>query len=619
MTNFQNNRFLKINTKLDNKQLLPIRFSGKESVSELFEFQLTVLVKKDRLDTEQLLGKFISFQMQHQHIDCIRHFHGMVNSVHYQHKTMKNYHVYQMQIVPWLWQLKKKFACRIYQNQSVIEIVIKIFKEFNCNDYNIGKIQKPYLKREYCVQYQECYFNFISRILAEEGILFYFQHSSTQHILMLVDSNDGFSRYNDLTSDKIHSQGFSDNNWECSISHSPTHVKISQFDFRHPNQKPSSTHHVISQQAVETNAGKFKYHTHEQQKNYQTVEKSAKLEAEKIAIRSKTYQAKSHQFWLEIGDVFDLTHCDKSPRDKQHIITTINHHAYDFTDTLIKIASDLSYCVTNPQSLIKYRGQQIENHDFGEREQYFCATQKTYEKNKLNLTQHNRQQVSQGYHNSFLCIEIGTPFRALITHDKPIIQGPQTATVISSHNEKIFTDHLARIKVKFHWNHGKKNENDVSCWIRVNQHWTGHSYGMQFIPPVGQPVLVDFIGGDPDCPIILGCLYKSSQRLPYQLPNQSTITGIKSQHHEIRFDDKKASEEIFLHTTKDFFREVNNDFTTDVENDYCITVKGDSETHVQNGTHLMKAQQQISLNAGDNFITIQSDEITISGKVVSLK
>jgi len=242
------------------------------------------------------------------------------------------------------------------------------------------------------------------------------------------------------------------------------------------------------------------------------------------------------------------------------------------------------------------------------------------------------------YRNSFSCIPSSINFRPERSTPRPTVKGPQTAVVVGPSGEEIYTDEYGRIKVQFHWDREGQEDENSSCWIRVRQDISGKNWGAMYIPRIGQEVIVEFLEGNPDCPLVTGCVYNAEQMPPWELPqyknrygyeSRSTKGGSKQNANMIGFDDTKGSEQLVLHAEKDAFREVENDDHVLVENDQKINVKnnrdavierghetltvkmGNRTTKIKLGKDYTEAMQSIELKVGMSSIKLTPTNITI--------
>ncbi len=263
------------------------------------------------------------------------------------------------------------------------------------------------------------------------------------------------------------------------------------------------------------------------------------------------------------------------------------------------------------------------NHPTAAQNGQYIVTSVTHEAEQ-NPTYVTDDEIEQPYSNSFSCIAHGAgapPFRPVRKTPKPVIQGSQTAFVVGPAGEEIFTDEYGRVKVQFHWDREGQTDADSSCWIRVAQAWAGNQWGMMFIPRIGMEVLIEFLEGDPDQPIIRGCVYNPAAMPPYKLPDEKTKMTIKSDSskggggfNELRFEDKKSSEQIFIHGEKDLDIRIKNDRREWTGNDQHLVVKRDRREKIDRDTHLIVKRDQIEKIERDRHIEVKGKEaVKITG------
>ncbi|MGX9330871.1 type VI secretion system Vgr family protein [Klebsiella grimontii] len=417
-----------------------------------------------------------------------------------------------------LWWLTLSSNNRVFQNLNAQEIVEKVFKDGGFTDYKFQLKSKP-AKREYCLQYKESDFNFISRLLEQEGIFWFFTHKEGKHTLVLTDDNSACPPI--------------------------------------PGEKK------VKYQAAQ-NGGRETGMIRSAQLRLQATAQGAhpgndKSEQPKQLIGESDCPALMAGHWFTLAD-----HDDKAT-NIDWLITTVSHE-YD-----------------------------------GER-----------------------------YRNRFTAIPKATPYHPPCATPKPFMP-TQTATVVGKNGEEIWTDKLGRVKVQFPWEREGKNDEIGSCWLRVATAWSGNGFGAQFIPRIGQEVVVSFIDGDPDKPLITGCVYNGANALPYALPANQTQSGIKTHSeqgfNELRFDDKKDAELLAMQAQKDFQVTVLNDSTTivghdeilSVKNKRSVTVKGDQE-HAIDGNETHKVKGNYTLNVDGNLTIKVSGTLTLeSGKTLDIK
>jgi type VI secretion system secreted protein VgrG len=519
----QTNRALKIDSPLGPNKLLLASFTGVEEISRLFGFQLELFSESQLIAADAIVGKPIGFSIDYNVDRTItqRYFHGRVSrwsaGAWDQDKKIRKY---RAEVVPWFWFLTRTANCRIFQHMSVPDILKKVFSDRGFTDFEIDVQSANHPAWDYCVQYRETEFNFCSRLMEQEGIFYFFRHEKSKHVMVITDK---MSKYLPCNPPAI--------NYKGDTGETRTFDELSGWDHQY-----------------EFRPGKWA------QIDYDMTKPTADMLT--TASMPKTFDRESSY------EVFDFP-------EQYPVEDTIaeNKAAYGMTMTRQRQEEDAV-----PQDLVHAEGLlpaiaagvrfSIKEHLYPEEKG------KNYVVTALNHTAIESSAYATGdtygeqvYRNTFTCIPAEKPFRpARLTH-KPFVQGTQTAIVVGPSGQEIFTDEFGRVKVQFHWDReGKKNENS-SCFIRVAQPWAGKRWGAMFLPRIGQEVVVSFLEGDPDRPLIVGSVYNADQRPAYlgngldsKHPNDKNISGIKSNStlggsgfNEFRFDDTAGKEEIFIH------------------------------------------------------------------------
>ncbi|WKE64486.1 type VI secretion system tip protein TssI/VgrG [Gallaecimonas kandeliae] len=456
---------------------------------------------------------------------------------------------YQVVLRPWLWWLNLASNNRIFQNQSTADIVTGIFKDHGFEDIQL-QLSGSYDPREYCVQYGETDLAFVSRLLEEEGIFWFFTHEDGKHSLVLADSNDACPAIpngpalsylgQDLGKRELHGIRSA----QLCLQVVAGSYSAADYEFTAPSTS------LYAQAQADSSALSF----YEHPGGYNTKDKGDSLAKQRIdGLRSQQQRlvGESDCRWLVPGHYFSLTGHDDDSLNIDWLVTSVSH--------------DLSH-----------------NH----------------------------------YRNSFEAIPRATSYRPPRLTPKPRIH-TQTALVVGKSGEEIWTDEYGRIKVQFPWDREGQNDESSSCWVRVALPWTGKGFGMQFVPRIGQEVVVTFIDGDPDRPLVTGCVYNGDNALPYSLPGNQTQSGIKTQSskggggfNELRFEDKKDSEEVFLQAQKDLNVNVLNDATATIGHDQTETVQNARTRTVKEG------DETVTLEKGNRSVAIQtgSDSLDVKDK-----
>ena len=523
----QANRALKIETSLGEDKLLLRAVSGQEAVSQLFRFQLDLLSEDDSLKLDDIVGMPVTVRLEIA--DGERFWHGHISRFS-QGTRDQRFTNYRAEVVPWLWFLTRTADCRIFQNKTVPDIVQQIFKDLGFSDYKLNLV-KSYRTREYCAQYRETDFNFVSRLMEEEGICYFFQHEHGKHTLIMADDtgahqpcpNQPKARCEFVQGGWAPDDVISE--WRIEQEFRPSAWAHTDFNFETP-----STSLMVNVQE------KPKWEIYDYPGVYPKLadgDKLAKLRLEEMSAFKQRSSGKSNCRNFTTGYTVEVADHYRSDVNQKWLLTAVYHQA----------TMGGSYATGN---------------------------------------------VEEGMHyfNTFECIPLTTVFRPPRTTPKPHVQGCQTAIVTGPPGEEIFTDKYGRVKVQFFWDReGKKDENS-SCWIRVSHPWAGKGWGAVSIPRIGQEVVVDFLEGDPDQPIIMGRVYHAENMPPYGLPAGGVVSGIKSNstkggggYNEMSMNDTKGKEMVTIHAQYDMSTTVEHDDTQTVHNNRTITVDGtQSET-----------------------------------------
>lgn len=525
----QDQRLIAISTPLPKDELLLSSFEGTEQISELFNFQIEVLSKNHSIKPEELIGKTVSITINDK---PKRTFHGYINRFAYGELQSRNLRSYRMEMVPWLWFLSKTNNFRIFQELSAKDIITQIFGDLGFNDYQFNLSDTP-LSREYCIQHNESDLNFVSRLLEEEGIAYYFEQKEGSHVLHLVDAANAYLECNDTGLEYSKEKGLKEKitGWNHRYEFQKGKWTSNGYDFKVPAKAQIQTTDSTSKFA---NVKNYEHYEYQVTHDLADLKKQStnRIEAEEVSISIIESTSVCSSFFA--GGKFKISKHVFSEEQGTYIITSIRHRAHD------------------------------ESHLAG-------------------------SQGDSGYANEFNCIPESVHFRPPLVHQKPKIYGPQSARVVGPAGEEIHVDEHGRIKVQFHWDREGKSDDMSSCWMRVMQPWAGAGWGTTFIPRIGMEVVVNFYNGDPDRPIVTGSVYNEENKPPYPLPASKTQSGIKTRStkegtkencNELRFEDKKGSEQIFMQAEKDFDIVVENNETLTVENNRTKSITNNETSSI---------------------------------------
>lgn len=518
------------------EDLLFESMTATSGLSTLGETQLHLLSEKPDVSPDALLGQVVSVELTLRD-GSLRHWSGHCTRFGMGAPSGKHYG-YAMTVRPWLWFLTRTSDCRIFQELSVPDIVKQVF-----GDHPIAKFEfnlfRSYGLRTYCVQYRESDYQFVARLLEEEGIYWYFRHDDAGHTLVLVDSAGAHDP-------------------------APGTEAIDYYD--QPDQAPPDHDHVTGWQVTHgVQTGKVVL------TDYDFERPSASLLMQKAHPRGHAQAA--HEQFDYPGEYV------KAVEGEQYADTRLDEHqAQHITATASTNAQNLK---DGCRFTLQRHPRDDQNTD--------CLVVSTRTHVLLDAYESGSTGGTQ-VKSEFSAIPHAQQFRPPRVTTRPFVQGPQTAVVVGPSGEEIYTDKYGRVKVQFHWDrYGRKNEKS-SCWVRVSHPWAGKNYGAIHIPRIGQEVVVSFLEGDPDQPLITGRVYNAEQMPPWDLPANMTQSGILTRSSKgggygnanaLRFEDKKGAEQVWLHAEKNQDIEVENDETHWVGHDRTKTIDHDETVHVK--------------------------------------
>ncbi len=577
MPHSQEHRIIRIETPLGRDVLLLQAFSGREGISQPFHFIVQLLSENHSIAFKDIIGKQVTISIQHAGDDK-RHWNGFVSRFSCVGGDNR-FSYYRAEIVPWLWFLTRTADCQIFQQKTIPEIVKKVFQDHGFQDFQ-DRTQGSYPQREYVVQYRETAFNFVSRLMEECGIFYFFEHSGNTHKLVFADKPQTHKN--------------------CPVQH-----KV-RFNFS-PGAPLLSEDVVLGWDAgQELKPGKYALTDY----NFQTPNTSLMANVQTVA---------------EIGgntkyEIYDYPgiHINKSEGDN---LTKVRMEEEEALHHLITGSGNCRSFAPGYKFHLGEHSRRDMNGDY-------LLTELTHSASVGESYSGSGGNSQETYSNHFTCIPFSVPFRPQRVTPKPVVQGLQTAVVVGPAGEEIYPDKYGRVKVQFFWDRlGKKNENS-SCWVRVSQPWAGKNWGAVSIPRIGQEVIVDFLEGDPDRPIITGRLYNDDQMPTYPLPDHKTRTtfmsrstkgGGSANYNELRFEDKKGSEQIFINAEKDMDHRVENDSREFIGNDRSLIVKHDQKEKVEGEQHIQIVKDRNEKVGGDASLDITGNQNDKVGQNMSLQ
>ncbi|MGB2806548.1 MAG: type VI secretion system tip protein TssI/VgrG [Sedimentisphaerales bacterium] len=569
----QKNRELAIGkTPLGEEALLLVSMSGTEHLGRLFEYKLELVSENSQIKAEEIVGRNVTISLKLGG-DKNRYFNGYIS--HFTQVTAYGRLAqYQATVVPWLWFLTRTADCRIYQDIKIPDIIKEVFEKHKLKDFE-KSLSGSYSEKEYCVQYRETDFDFVSRLMEQEGIYYYFKHENGKHKLVLADSPSAHKSYPEFEELEYHAADKGTktkgcvSDWVVETQLQPVSYTLTDFDFKDTKKdlevraKVSRKHEAA---AFEIYDYPGKYTEADDGDGY------ARKRIEEIQAQFEVATADSDHRCICPGFTFKLTDHPRDDRNGSYLITSASY---------------------------KIKGNE-----------YFSSAEESGE---------------CVYSCKFTAIPKDQAFRTPRTTPRPTVSGPQTAIVVGSSGEEIDTDKYGRVKVKFHWDRYSKADGNSSCWIRVAQVWAGRNWGAIYTPRIGQEVIVDFLEGDPDQPIITGRVYNAQAMPPYDLPTNKTMSTLKSNSskggegfNEIRFEDKKGEEQIFIHAEKNLDIRVKNDRFETIGNDRHLVVENEKFEQVKSHRNEFVEKNHLEEIGEDRNLTVKGKEAKEVGKSLSL-
>ena len=511
-----------------------VKFDWQEDLSKCYKGTLMLVSHNPDINLNDCIDRKLILTIHHKYDDQIRYLAGVVESmtaVGFAGDWAK----YKLSIRPDLHRLSLTSDACVFQQISVPDIVAKILKEQGIPQHEF-RLQDNHLPREYCIQYRETHLAFINRLLAEEGIFYFWEYSEAGAKLIFADQSqfgtalvDPELEYNNSPSGAVKGQFIHKLTWREAVRS----TDLKQRDYCFKNPRYSQQHELFRQREGGEPQSYELYNAYGRYKDGDSGKRFTQYRLEGVRNDASTGKGASNAMHLSAGHRFNVSEHPSQNLNRNHLITQVKHHG------------------KQPQSMEAY-----EDNDG------------TFYSNKFKL-----HAVS---------VYSWRPQQP----DKPRMDGPQMAHIVGPEGEEIYCDEHGRVKVQFTWDLKGENNEHSSCWIRVAQGWAGAGWGAMAIPRIGQEVIVDFLEGDPDQPIITGRTYHAVNTPPYGLPANKTRMSIKSQTHkgegfnELRFEDENGKEEVFIHAQKDQNNVVLNDETTEVGHDRSEHVGHDETTTI---------------------------------------
>ena len=569
----QKERIGSLTTPLGEDVLLLRRLRGTEGISRLFRFELELVSERGDLDLGALIGQGAALRFALPD-GGERFVHGLIAGFA-QAGADRRFTIYRAELVPWLWLLTQRTDCRIFQEKSVPDIIADVFRKCELTDYEF-LLNREYQPRTYCVQYRETDFAFVSRLLESEGIHYFFTHESGSHKLVMADAPD----HNPACpgqSEAIYEAAAGGNREEDRVEQWTLHRRLrpGQYSLQSFNfEDPGLDLQVSSPSTVEPGRSD-KWEIYDYPGGHGAIDPgnaNVALRRERGDAEAVVVEGGGGCRAFVSGHRFDLK----------------GHTRAEFEDTWLLVTVE---------------------HDLDQ-----SGTLETGGKG-----------AGAVYANRFTAVPHAVVFRPPITIPSPRMPGPQTAIVVGPEGEEIHVDEHGRVKVSFHWDREGGGGENSSCWIRVAQTWAGKKWGALFIPRIGHEVVVEFLEGSPDRPLITGSVYNGAAPPPYELPADATKSTIKSntskgggKFNEIRFEDKQDEEQLFVNAAKQMDINVGEDRYETVAHDRHLTVQNDVVERVDGNRNESVGNDHMEEIGQDRHVNVAGKEAKEVGGSLSL-
>ena len=578
----QDDRLAKITTPLGDNKLLLYSMTGSEELSQPFKYEAICISTDHNLNLDSLIGESITVELKcDEKGDSKRYFNGICTEA-WQIASTNVFAEYHVVLRPWFALLEHAVDCKVFQKKSVVDIIKSIFSDSSFNDFSVS-VTGEYPELPYCVQYNETTADFINRLMEKNGLYYYFKHSDGKHEMTIVDAMSSHSTGNGVS--KINWIQNIDK-WSLKKAFQTCNATVNAYDFKNPSGN------LLSKK------NQNRKYSHANMEKYNSYGNSYAKSGDGDKFAEVNLQANQAGY-----DIFSCT-------------TLLRGAATGYTFSL----SDCPRKDQNTDYLIIKNEIQIDNGNYSSRDNVQFRGE---------ISSFGEEDEEPSFNSKLTGMPKTANFRAPQITPKPEVHGIQSATVVGSSGEEIWTDDFRRIKIQFPWDRdGKKDENS-SCWVRVATAWAGKNWGALFTPRIGQEVLVQFINGDPDRPLVIGSVYNNDNNPPY--PGSSpTKNGIKSHssseggsdnYNEIYFEDKKGEELLYIQAEKDKQILVKNDRTTDIKHDEIYTIENDRTGTVKHDETLTVENNRTRTVNNDEKVTIKNDrnKTVENNEVITIK
>lgn len=619
---------------LDNKfeghdHLLLSGLVGREGISSLFNYEMRLLSINHNIRPEQLIGTNVTIT---QRLDVKkdrsqeRFIDGFISKFKVMGK-IKEFRIYEAEVVPFIWFMTLTSDCRIFQEKTVVDILRETFANHQAF-VDFSGVVGNYPKLEYCVQYRETNFDFVSRLMEEYGIFYYFKHEFGRHTVVLADDNLALKKFDPKPIPFKTEKGMENlviTRWQHVYEHRFGRYVHTDFNYENPRNDLTTFRNTRVKIPAANPRERFDYHG--RYKELSAGELLARLRMEEEDLRAQTVEGFSNHAGFESGMTFVFDKRDEKRTDddkKQFVVTAVEATAYESRYTEDNFWEKL--LTSLPQLLLDIgkgaggavAGSLIEifkdlSGGFSAGIKQLGTTILGGIKDPLQKWAEDRgssafDSMQPGYSNHFFCILDSIPIRPPRVTKRPEIRGPQTAFVIGPVGKEIWTDSLGRVKIKFHWDRYVKVPENATCWIRFAETWAGNNWGTLHPPRIGQEVIVDFLQADPDLPIITGRVYNAVNKPAFELPKYQTRAGIKTRstphptkggYHMMRFEDQTGKEQLLLRSQRRTdFRTYASYYETTHANRHFLIGYNDPDTDEKGGNAHLTIGGEWNLHIG---------------------
>jgi type VI secretion system secreted protein VgrG len=559
----QNRRLFKFNNLANPEQQLLIEsFKGREGLSQAYSFELLLVCEDSGVELKSMMGQLVTIEIELA-TGAPRYLAGYLTrfaSIGSDGGMAR----YTATLNPWFSMLKNRFDTRIFQGNTVEEVVTQVFAlcpAFSRHEFRLTKPQKRYT---YITQYRETDFNFVQRLLEEEGMFYYFEHTAEGHTMIICDDSSTLVPLPEQPQIRFHTASVTETadsitQWSGNRQLQSGKIAVQTFDYRQPKNRLPVTMNSLNKQGDVENFEIYDFPGQYTHGTYDEGEALVRLRVEALELKGKSFSGASNCRAMKPGYTFELLqhydHDQGSAEDRQFLLMGVESEGHN------------NYLNGHPAS----------------------------------------------YYNTFTCVRKKIPFRPQLSTPRPTIPGPQTAIIVGPPGEEIFTDELGRVKIQFHWDRNGQYNDHSSCWVRVAQSGASGGFGSIQIPRVGDEVVVVFLDGNPDRPLVMGSLYNSQNTPPWSLPANKTQSGFLTRSTKgkgananfFRFEDKAGAEQIIMHAERNL--------DTEIEVDESHTVGGNRKIKVD-GKHseTIKLETSIAVEEGSYFVTVDKGEVKIN-------